>query len=69
MGMRGGVSGCKLLCTEWVNNKVLLYSAENYIQYPMINHNGQEYKSNVCVYIYICVCVCVCVCARACVYN
>ena len=39
-----GVSRCKLLYLEWINNKVLLYSAENYIQYPMINHNGKEYK-------------------------
>ena len=38
-----GVSRCKLLYTEWINNKVLLYSTENYIQYPMINHNGKEY--------------------------
>ena len=37
-----GVSRCKLLYIEWVN-KVLLYSTENYIQYPMINHNGKEY--------------------------
>ena len=28
---------------KWVNNKVLLYSTENYIQDPMINHNGREY--------------------------
>ena len=27
---------------EWINNKVLPYSAENYIQYPMINHNGNN---------------------------
>ena len=39
-----GVSRCKLLYMEWINNKVLLYSTENYIQYPMINHNGKEYK-------------------------
>ena len=38
-----GVSRCKLLCMEWINNKVLLYSTENYIQYPVINHNGKEY--------------------------
>ena len=37
-----GVSRCKLLYIEWIN-KVLLYSTENYIQYPMINHNGKEY--------------------------
>ena len=38
-----GVSRCKLLYIEWINNKVLLYSTENYIQYLMINHNGKEY--------------------------
>ena len=47
---------------EWINNKVLPYSAENYIQYPMINHNGKEYFKKECMYVYICVCVCVCVC-------
>ena len=35
-------SRCNLLYTEWVSNKVLLYSTENYIQYPMINHNGKK---------------------------
>ena len=34
-----GVSRCKLLYIEWINNKVV---EENYIQYPMIN-NGNEY--------------------------
>ena len=38
-----GVSRYKLLYVEWINNKVLLYSTENYIQYPMINHNGKDY--------------------------
>ena len=37
-----GVSRCKLLYKEWINNKVLLDSTENYIQYPMISHNGKE---------------------------
>ena len=31
------VSKCKLLHTERINNKVLLYSTGNYIWYPMIN--------------------------------
>ena len=35
-----GISGCKQLYIEWINNKVLLYSTGNYIQYPVINHNG-----------------------------
>ena len=39
-----GVSRCKLLYIEWINNKILLYSTGNYIQYPMINHNGKEYE-------------------------
>ena len=42
-----GVSRYKLLDIEWVNNKVLLYSTGNYIQYLMINHNGKEYFKNV----------------------
>ena len=29
---------------EWMNNKVLIYSTGNYIQYPVINHNGKEYE-------------------------
>ena len=31
-----GISRFKLLYREWINNKVLLYSAGNYIQYPVI---------------------------------
>ena len=38
-----GVGRCKLLHLEWINNKVLLYNKGNYIQYPVINHNGKEY--------------------------
>ena len=45
-----GIGRCKLLHTGWINNKVLLhshqgsplYSTGNYIQYPVINHNGKE---------------------------
>ena len=33
-----GVSRCKLLYMEWINKKILLYSRENYVQYPMTNH-------------------------------
>ena len=42
-----GVSRCKLLHVEWINNKVLLYSTGNSIQYPRINHNGEEYNKGV----------------------
>ena len=37
----------KLLHKEWINNKALLYSTGNYIQYSLINHNGKEYEKNV----------------------
>ena len=46
-----GISRCKLLYIEWMNNKVLLYSKGNYIQYPGINHNEKEYEKE---YIYMC---------------
>ena len=39
-----GITRCKLLCIRWINYKVLLYSTGNYIQCPVINHNGKEYK-------------------------
>ena len=46
-----GVSRCKLLHIEWINNKILLYSTENYIQCRMIKHNGKEYikKDYICI--------------------
>ena len=34
---------CQLLFRGWINNKILLYSTGNCIQYPVINHNGKEY--------------------------
>ena len=45
-----GISRCKLLYIEWINNKVLLYSTGNYIQYSVINHNGKEYEKE---YLYL----------------
>ena len=44
VGWESGTSRCKLLYIRWINNKVLLYSTENYIQYPVINNNGKEYE-------------------------
>jgi len=35
-----------------MNNKVLLYSTENYFQYSLINHNGKEHLERI-IYIYI----------------
>ena len=45
-----GISRCKLLSIEWINNKFLLYSTGNYIQYPVINHE-KNMKNNVYVYL------------------
>ena len=41
------ISRCKLCYIERINNKALLCSIGNYIQYPVINHNGKEYA---CMY-------------------
>ena len=46
-----GVSRCKLVYGRWINSNVLLYSTANYIQYPVINHNGKEYAKE-CIYMY-----------------
>ena len=45
-----GVSSCKLLYMEEINNKVPLYSTENYSQCPIKSHNGKEYVKKVCMY-------------------
>ena len=33
-----GIQRCKLVYIELTDNKVLIYSSGNYIQYPVINH-------------------------------
>ena len=44
------ISRCKLSYIEWVNNRVLLYSIGNYIQYPVLIHNGEVYgKIHICI--------------------
>ena len=53
-----GVRRCKLLYIEGINNKVLLYSTQKYIQYHVIIMEKNE-KECICVYIYMCVCVCI----------
>ena len=47
-----GISRYKLLYIKYIKNKVLLYSTGNYIQYPVINHNGKEYEKEY-IYIYV----------------
>ena len=51
MEWESGVSRCKRLYREWINNKVLRQSMGNYIQYPGINHHGEEYGKE-CIYMY-----------------
>ena len=38
-----GINRCKQLYIGRIDNKVLLYSTGNYIQYPVTNGNGKEY--------------------------
>ena len=47
MGWEFGISRCKLLCREWINKRVLVYSPGNSIQYPVINHHGKEHRKSV----------------------
>ena len=54
MGWEFGISRCKLLYIEWVENKILFYSTGNYVQYPVRKHNGKECeKKYTYIYIYI----------------
>ena len=41
-----GISRCKPVYIKWINNKVLLYSMGNYIQFHMVYHDYEK------VYIY-----------------
>ena len=45
-----GISRCKPVYIEWINNKVLLVG--NYIQYPVIKPMENNMKKNVYIYIY-----------------
>ena len=51
-----GVSKCKPVYIEQINNKVLLYSTGNYIQFLVISNNGKEYKKRMCIYVYELLC-------------
>ena len=37
-----GISRCRQLYIGGVTNKDLLHNTGNYIQYPVINHNGKK---------------------------
>ena len=47
-----GVGRCKLLHLELINNKILMNSTGNSIEYPVIDHNGKEYKNK---NVYMCI--------------
>ena len=40
------IRSCKLLYIRCTNSKVLLQNTRNYVQYPVINHNGKEKYNN-----------------------
>ena len=45
-----GISRGKPLYIGWINHKSYCIAHVNYIQCPLINHNGKEYnKENICV--------------------
>ena len=48
-GLEFGVSGCKLLHLEWIDNKVLMYSVGIYAQYVM---TIMEKIKKECIYVY-----------------
>ena len=61
-----GINGYTLLYIKQVNNKGLLYSTENNIQYLVITYNGKESEKDfiyiyiyICVYLYIYIYICV----------
>ena len=45
-----GLSRCKLLYIEWMDNKILLYSTGNYIQYCDKTITEKNTKKNVYMY-------------------
>ena len=53
MELEVGVRRCKLLYIGWINNKVLPYSTENYIQYPGIKPSWKRIFKKECTYMYI----------------
>ena len=43
----GYISRYELLYLKEINNKALLHSTGNYIQYPVINYNEKEYEKDI----------------------
>lgn len=44
-----------LLCIKQVNNKDLLHSTVNYVQYLVITYSGKESEKQYTYYTYICI--------------
>ena len=44
MDWESGVSRCKLLHLEWINNEVPLYSTGSYVQSLGLEHDGRQYE-------------------------
>ena len=49
-----GINRYKLLYIKQINNKDLLYSTGNYVQYLVMIYNGKE-SENEYIYVYMCV--------------
>jgi len=45
-GCVGSLGLCKVVYISWRDNKVLLFSTGNYIQYPVINYIGKKYEKD-----------------------
>ena len=45
------VSRCKLLHINWINNKSLLYSTGNYVQYFVISYKRKESEKKIYMYV------------------
>ena len=46
-----GLGDASWLYIKWINNKVLLYSTGNYIQYSVTSYNGKEYEKSIFTHI------------------
>ena len=42
----GSLGLCKVVYIGWRDNKVLLFSTGNYIQYPVINYIAKKYEKD-----------------------
>ena len=45
-GWVGSLGLCKVVYIGWRDNKVLLFSTGNYIQYPVINYIAKKYEKD-----------------------